>query len=151
MLYIFLIYFLLILHQFVLKLISQLSHLYPSFVYLMLQQTRSRVGLELRTNVPVIISLRGCSCSYCKQVRDTLPCMCCLPFGSNGGWFTFMAQGEKNTGILLNWITYSKFQCAFWKIIIHFSFNLKTPHACGFTYRCWHFPEEIPFIQKWLL
>lgn len=57
MLYIFLIYFLLILHQFVLKLISQLSHLYPSFVYLMLQQTRSRVGLELRTYVPVIISL----------------------------------------------------------------------------------------------
>lgn len=25
------------------------------------------------------------------------PCMCCLPSGSNGGWFTFMAQGEKNT------------------------------------------------------
>lgn len=25
------------------------------------------------------------------------PCMCCLPSGSNGGWFTLMAQGEKNT------------------------------------------------------
>lgn len=54
-------YLLLILHQFVLKLISQLSNLCPGFMYLMLQQTGSKVGLELRAYTQVISSLRGCS------------------------------------------------------------------------------------------
>lgn len=66
MLYIFLLYLLLILHQFVLKLISQLSNLCPGFMYLMLQQTGSKVGLELRAYTQVISSLRGCSCSPVK-------------------------------------------------------------------------------------
>lgn len=57
MLYIFLLYLLLILHPFVLKLISQLSHLCPGFMCLMLQQTGSKVGLELRVDTQVISSL----------------------------------------------------------------------------------------------
>lgn len=50
-------YLLLILHQFVLKLTSQLSNLCPGFMYLMLQQTGSKVGLELRAYTQVISSL----------------------------------------------------------------------------------------------
>lgn len=57
MLYIFLIYLLLILHQFVFKFISQLSHLYSNFMYLMLQQAESRVGLELRVYTQITSSL----------------------------------------------------------------------------------------------
>lgn len=52
MLHIFLLYLLLTLQHFVLKLVSQIKH----FMYWMLQQTGSKVGLELRAYMQVICS-----------------------------------------------------------------------------------------------
>lgn len=88
-----------------------------------------------------------------SESRWELPCPACVAFhlvvmeDASHSWFRW----EKHWEILLNLIIYTKFQRMNWKLIIYFRFNLKTPHACGFTYRCWHFPGEIPCIQKWVL
>lgn len=95
-----LLYLLLILLQFVLKLVSQLSWLCPSTSFRVLDAPadweQSGTGSE-SIYASHLLSIEAAAGTQHEQVGATLSCRHCLSSGSNGGRFMFMAQGERKT------------------------------------------------------